>query len=93
MLPNPEDPMAAWSTQTVAEVRSWMQRIEGKLDRHIEEGQQVKTDIAVLRNDHIDPAKVAVLESRVNNLTWMVRGAIGTAVTALIAVVLKYLGV
>ena len=92
-MQDPSLQIPAWNTQAVEEMRGWMQRIESKMDKHIAEGQQVKTDIAVLASDKIDPSRVAVLEARVAALTRLVWGMGGVTGTALAAVALKYLGV
>ena len=41
----------------------------------------------------IDPQRIAKIEARQENIIWMVRGALATAGSALVAVLLKYLGV
>ena len=93
MTLDPTERLATWNTQAIEEMRGWMKRIEGKLDKHIEEGAEVKANIAVLRSDHIDPSRVAVLEDRVASLTRLVWGIGGAAGTALVAVLLRYLGI
>ena len=87
MSMDPQSRIEALNIQAVEELRRVLDRVEGKLDKHIEEGAEVKTAIAILTRNEIEPSRVAALETRIESLTWMMRAAMGAASVALVSII------